>query len=205
VPKRKVARKAVPKRKVARKAVPKGKAARKAVPKGKVAGKSASRKRPKKKSAPKRKRRQTPVAVGDAVRLPAETRNLISRYDPKLARGARGTEGIEGIVCSIRDIRTGKLVAKTRGDLTGFVLEILHTQTFGTQYSSERNTAGASGSGSPSDSPVSLRLRGLLQELASRRELVSASSGVLSQEPFAKLLDGWRVVKMKAEAVDPLG
>jgi len=176
------------------------------VPKRKAARKSVSRKRSKKKkSAPKRQRRQTPVAVGDAVRLPAESRNLISRYDPKLARGARCTEGIEGIVCSIRDIRTGKLVAKTRGDLTGFVLEILHAQTFRLQYSSERNTAGASGSGDPSDSPVSLRLRGLLQELASRRELVSASSGVLSREPFAELLDGWRVVKVKAEAVDPLG
>lgn len=175
------------------------------MPKRKAARKSASRKRSKKKSAPKRQRRQTPVAVGDGVRLPVETPNLISRYDPKLARGARGAEGIEGIVCSIRDIRTGKLVAKTRGDLTGFVLEILHTQTFGTQYSSERNTAGASGSSAPSDSPVWLKLCDLLQELASRRELVSASSGVLSREPFAELLDGWRVVKMKAGAVDPLG
>jgi hypothetical protein len=179
-----------------------------AVPKRKAARKSAPRKRSKKKkkkSAPKRQRRQTPVAVGDGVRLPVETPNLISRYDPKLALGARGAEGIEGIVCSIRDIRTGKLVAKTRGDLTGFVLEILHTQTFGPQYSSERNTAGASGSSAPSDSPVWLKLRGVLQELASRRELVSASAGVLSREPFAELLDGWRVVKMKAEAVDPLG
>lgn len=179
------------------------------MPKRKAARKTASRKRSKKKkkkkSAPKRQRRQTPVAVGDGVRLPVETPNLISRYDPKLARGARGAEGIEGIVCSIRDIRTGKLVAKTRGGLTGFVLEILHAHTFGLQYSSERNTSGASGSGAPSDSPVWLRLRGLLQELASRRELVSASSGVLSQAPFAELLDGWRVVKMKAEAVDPLG
>jgi hypothetical protein len=176
-----------------------------AVPKRKAARKRVSRKRSKKKSAPKRKRRQTPVAVGDAVRLPAETRNLISRYDPKLARGARVTEGIEGLVCSIRDIRTGKLVAKTRGDLTGFVLEILHTQTFRLQYSSERNTAGVSGSAAPTDSPLWLTLRALLQEMAARRELVSASSGVLSQDPFASLLDGWRVVKMKAEAVDPLG
>jgi len=172
------------------------------VPKRKAARKRASRKRPKRR--PAAKRRQTAVAVGDAVRLPAEAHNQISRYDPKLAPGGRSTEAIEGIVCSIRDIRSGKLVAKTKGDLAGFVLEILHAQTFRLQYSSERNVAGAAPSGIPAQNPLWSRLRALLQEMAARGELVSVSSGGLSQDPFASLLDGWRVVKVKAEAIEPL-
>lgn len=174
------------------------------MPKRKAARKRASRKRPKRRPAAKPKRRQTAVAVGDAVRLPAEAHNQISRYDPKLAPGGRSTEAIEGIVCSIRDIRSGKLVAKTRGDLAGFVLEILHAQTFRLQYSSEKNVAGAAASGIPAHNPLWSRLRALLQEMAARGELVSVSSGGLSQDPFASLLDGWRVVKVKAEAIEPL-
>ncbi|UCC69285.1 MAG: hypothetical protein JSV79_05050 [Armatimonadota bacterium] len=174
------------------------------MPKRKVTRKRASRKQSKRKTAPKRKPRRTAVAVGDAVRLPPERHNEIRLYDPKLATGARAAEAIEGIVCSIRDIRTGKLVPKTKGDLTGFVLEILHTQTFRAQFSSEKNVAGSSGAGALTDNPLWLNLRAALQETAARRDFASAGSGALLEEPFASFLDGWRVVKVKAEAVEPL-
>ncbi len=107
-------------------------------------------------------------------------------------------------MCAIRDIRTGKLVAKTRGALSGFVLEILHTQTFRFQFSSERNAAGSVGSEALTDNPLWLKLRALLQEMAARREFASVGPGALLQEPFASLLDGWRVVKVNAEMVEPL-
>jgi hypothetical protein len=117
---------------------------------------------------------------------------------------ARTAEATEGIVCSIRDIRTGKLVPETKGALTGFVLEILHTQTFRFQFSSERNAPRPAGSEVPTDSPLWLKLRTLLREMAGRREFASAGSGALLEEPFASLLDGWRVVKVKAKAVESL-
>lgn len=171
------------------------------MPKRKKAKKRVSGK---KKAAPKRARRRTPVAVGDAVRLPSDIHNEIKRYDPRMARAARAPEVIEGIVCSIRNIATGKLVPKTRGDLNGFVVEVLHAHTFHFQLSSEKNRAGLAGSDAATQSPVLHKIRALLAEMVARKELVSGSSGVLSEEPFASLLDGWRVVKMKAEAVESI-
>jgi hypothetical protein len=142
------------------------------------------------------------VAVGDAVRFPAEARNQIGRYDPAIARGARGAEAIKGIVCSVRNIATGKLVAKTRGDLAGYVLEIMHDQTFQLHYGSDRNTGGPRGPESVRDNPAWRRVREVLGEMAASGKLVSAASGGLGEEPVRSLLDGWRVVKVKAEYVE---
>ncbi len=182
----------MPKRKKAKKRVS-GK--KKAAPKG-VSGK--------KKAAPKRARRRTPVGVGDVVRLPSDIHNEIKRYDPRMARAARAPEGIEGIVCSIRNIATGKLVPRTRGDLNGFVVEVLHTHTFHFQFSSDKNRAGLAGPVAATDSPLLHKIRALLAEMVARKKLVSGASGLLSEEPFASLLDGWRVVKMTAEAVESI-
>lgn len=169
------------------------------MPKRKAARKQASSRRSKRKAAPKRKRSQAPVAVGEAVRLPPEGENKIACYDRQ--SGGQGREETEGIVCAIRDIRSGKLVAKTRGALTDFVLEILQIQSSQLRSSSDRRGGGY---GVPTDSPVWGKLQGLLQEMAGRGEYASAGSGALLEEPFSSLLDGWRVVKAKAEEIEPL-
>jgi len=107
-------------------------------------------------------------------------------------------------VASIRNVGTGKFVAKTRGDLGRFVLEILHSHTFRFQFSSERNSPGVGVQDVPSQNPVRQRIQALLREMAGGKELLSGTAGLLSQEPFASLLDGWRVVKVKAESVEHL-
>jgi hypothetical protein len=142
------------------------------------------------------------VQVGDAVRFPAETSNQIGRYDPVMVRGARGAEAIEGIVCSIRNVATGKLVSKTRGDLSGHVLEIMHNQTFQVHYASDRNTGGPRGPDNLRDNPTWLDVRRALRDMVASKQLVSAASAGLSEDPLRSLLDGWRVVKVKAEYVE---
>jgi hypothetical protein len=141
------------------------------------------------------------VAVGDAVKLPIDARNLIDRYDPSAARGARSAEAVEGIVCSIRTIKTGRLVAKTRGDLSGYVLEIIHSETF-RRHASPTERAGAPAITGLTQSPVWQRMRELLEKAVGAKELPSAASGGLSVEPYRSLLNGWRVVKVKAELVE---
>ena len=167
----------------------------------KKAGKTA---KATKSARPRREPSRAPraIAVGDAVRLPAEIHNQISRYDPRLAGVGQGSEAIAGIVCSIRKVATGKLVAKTSGPLDNFVLEILHSQTFRPQLSSVRNSGGPKGSEDPTQNPTWRRLRAELQEMAGRKQLVSHASGRFTSEPFDAMLDGWRVVKVRAELVD---
>lgn len=141
------------------------------------------------------------VAVGDVVRFAGNLHNLMSRYDANVARDSRGAEAVEGIVCSIRNIATGKLAAKTRGDISGYVLEIIHHQTFRLHYASDRNTGGPRGPEDVRNNPTWARLRELLSEMAAKKEYISTALGGLAQEPLRPLLDGWRVVKVKAEHV----
>jgi hypothetical protein len=142
--------------------------------------------------------------VGDLVRLPVNARNQLSRYEPTLARAARGADAVAGIVCSIRKISTGKLTAKTRGNLDGYVLEVIHDRTFTAHFSSDRNAGGGRGPDQLRGSLSWVRLRAVLRKMAVEGRLPSVASGGLSQEPFSSLLDGWRVVKVKAEAIDTM-
>jgi hypothetical protein len=105
-------------------------------------------------------------------------------------------EGAEGIVCSIREIATGKLVAKTRAPLHQYVFEVLHDRTFRPAFSSTSNVGAAKGTGEPGRSSAWRRVREMLREMSARNEfLVPGSEAV-----FGSLLDGWRVVKVRARA-----
>jgi hypothetical protein len=157
------------------------------------------------------------IAVADLVTVPGEAHNLIGRYDPRAAGLPRGGALIEGVVCSIREIATGRLVAKTKGPLERYVIELVHDLTFSPQFSSARGSAplreGALertgvlsiGSGkAPTEvvkNPMWLRLRSLLRAMAESNQLVSVASGGLAGDSFRQLLDGWRVVKVKAEVL----
>jgi len=162
-------------------------------------------KKKKAKPAPKAKRvvrRVESMAVGDVVRMPTEIAAELEEYGLSRERFGRSVEAIEGIVCSIREIASGKLLAKTRGALEGFVLEILQDRTFLPQYSANRNSGGPKGSSVVRENPNWLRLRALLLEMAGRNQLISQASGGFGADPFETLLDGWRVVKLRANLVE---
>jgi hypothetical protein len=144
------------------------------------------------------------VSVGDAVKIPAEARNLIGRYDAGLAKGGRGTQAIEGIVASIRRVATGELVVATKGDIADYVLEIVHNETFLRPFSSDRNTGGPRGPETLRANAAWNRVGEALRQMAGRKRFVSTASGRFSEEPFESLLDGWRVVKVRASLVEPL-
>lgn len=144
------------------------------------------------------------VAVGDEVRLPVELPNQIRHYDPREEFLGRSGDGIEGIVYSIREIATGKLVAKTQGPLEKYVLEVLHDRTFHLQYSSARNTGGPKGASEVHDNQNWMRIREALRQMASRSELASQSPDRIRGDLFSSLLDGWRVVKLRANLVEVL-
>jgi len=140
--------------------------------------------------------RQKPIAVGDAVRIPVEAIRGGVRPGWEAAAPGRSGEAVSGIVCSIRSIKSGRLVAKTRGGLEQYVLEVL--------YGRLRGPVGArGGSGERLDQDSAwLRVRDVLRKMAARNDLVSQASGGLSGEPLGPLLDGWRVVKVRAELAE---
>jgi hypothetical protein len=144
------------------------------------------------------------VSVGDAVKVPVEARNLIGRYDAGLAKGGRGTQAIEGIVASIRRVATGEMAAATKGDISDYVLEIVHNETFLRPFSSDRNTGGPRGAESVRGNAAWNKVGEALRQMAGKKRFVSTASGRFSEEPFESLLDGWRVVKVRASLVEPL-
>ena len=168
------------------------------------AKKKAAKKAKKAKPRPKTKvsKGPGPVSVGDAVRMPTEASNTFVHYDPRTEISGRGAGAIEGLVWSVRDVSSGKLVAKTSGPLSRYVLEVLHDRTFHPQFSGNINSGGPKGPVLANENPKWNRIRTLLREMAKGGNLVSQASGGLNVEPFLSLLDGWRVVKLHADLVE---
>lgn len=156
------------------------------------------------KSAPKPRaaKKSEVVNVGDAVRMPTEASNTFSHYDPREEIAGRGSGPIEGLVCAIREVASGKLVAKTKGPLSSYVLEVLHDRTFHPQFSGNINSGGPRGPVVAKQNAKWERIRAHLAETAKTGKLVSQASGGLNAEPFVSLLDGWRVVKLHADLVE---
>lgn len=142
--------------------------------------------------------RPTSLAVGDVLVLSRDDFRPVGPRPPA-APGTGGGEwdALEGVVCSIRDIRTGKLAAKTTKPLEQYVIEVLQHRTFRGEFSSARNAGGPRGPAMIALNPAWQRVRTLLQQMAARKELVSLSSGTLAAQLFDPLLDGWRVTKIK--------
>jgi len=172
--------------------------------KAKKKARRSSRKSAAKKPTRSRPERLKVVSVGDAVRVPAEARNRIGRYDTGLAKAGRGTQPIEGIVASIRRVSTGELVSATRGDISNYVIEIVHNETFMRPFSSDRNTGGPRGPENVRANAAWNTLGETLRRMAGKSQFVSTAGGQFGEEPFRSLLDGWRVVKVRAEHVEPL-
>ncbi len=159
----------------------------------------------KKKSKPtvkaKSARRVESIAVGDVVRMPTEIASELAEHGLSRDRFGRNVDAVEGIVCSIRDISSGKLLAKTRGELDGYMLEILQDRTFLPQFSANKNSGGPKGTAVVRENPNWVRVRNVLLDMTGRSELISQASGGFGSEPFSALLDGWRVVKLRANLV----
>lgn len=214
-------------RKAVRKAAPKKKTVTRSVPKPSGAAKASATAKPSKRAglrkvseAPTRSR--SPKA-GKAVRAAKSPRGKPARakavaeplvvavgdwvllrgdYDgqPSGMRIEGGSEATEGLVCSIREIGTGKLVAKTKEQPERYLLEVLNQRTFRSQFSSSRNTGGPGVQALRS--PAWSKLRQVLQDSAKHRRLYSYASGGLPNDVFGSLLDGWRVVRVRAAAVE---
>lgn len=167
-----------------------------------MATKQVTKKKAKPTPKPRAVAKSEVVHVGDAVRMPTEASNTFSHYDPRQEIAGRGAGPIEGLVCAIREVATGKLVAKTSGALSGYVLEVLHDRTFHPQFSGNINSGGPKGSVIARENAKWARVRAHLMEMAKSGKLVSQATGALNAEPFASLLDGWRVVKLHADLVE---
>jgi hypothetical protein len=183
-----------------------------AKPKAKTAktsgGGKAKLKQPAKKKPSRRRRARKPapvrartVAIGEVVRLLARPENLIGRCDPTAARPAPGHREIRGIVCAIREVASGKLAMKTRGSLGKYVLEILQDLTFDKQYSSAQNTGAARGAFEPAVSPAWGRVREMVKEAVGRASQARPAAVLLGEDSFRRSLDGWRLVRVRAESM----
>lgn len=142
------------------------------------------------------------VSVGDSVLIQAGESGRPEASGARPAGLESALQGMEGLVCAIREIATGRLVGKTAGPLEGYVLEVLHQRTFRPEFSSNRNTGGARGPTPVAGGPAWAKVRELLRDMSRRSQFISQASGQLSGEPFDSLLDGWRVVKVRAQMVE---
>ena len=145
----------------------------------------------------------SPIAVGEHVRLKTFLANLHQTYQVNDSQLAFRREAVNGLVMSIRDIKTGHLVAATDGKTQGYVFELLFDNTFSSRYASIRNAPRNVERATAT--PAWQRIRETLRELATKEELVSTSTpGFMIDSPFSKLLDGWKVVKVRADELESL-
>lgn len=144
-------------------------------------------------------RRRTTPAIGDEVRVPAETRNEFVRYEH-----APGTEGgrepIDGVIASIREISSGQLLKVAAGDARRYVFDLVRNDTFDPRVSSKRNSQGVI-AGRVRDSAIFRELQQALRQHAGKAP-TTAAIDMLAQPPFSDLLDGWRLIRVHAARVE---
>jgi len=146
--------------------------------------------RAKKKKAAPAPRRIPPaktVELGDEIHV-LEV-DLHESYRPWLA--LRGRALLTGIVCSIRSVKTGKLVAKASGAMGDYVFGVLDTQASGPAIGGARNA----------DRPeVKRAVAQALKKAAQSGRAVSDATSLLREGPLAGV-DGWRVLRLVANDV----
>jgi hypothetical protein len=138
------------------------------------------------------------VEVGSEVQLVLGSRNAYPGYDVLKEQALPPFRPTQGLVASIRDIRSGELVAVATGDLGQYVFEVIHVDSFRPGFGSVRNATGADTPGGLTASPAWKMLRKRLRDAARKGKLVSHATGTLGKEITAGLLDGWRASKVRA-------
>jgi len=154
----------------------------------------------KKTSAPDR---ATPtIGIGDHVRLPAGVPNEVVAYQLQTRQEGRSNP-IQGIVLSIRDVRSGQLVAVAAGDPGQYLFEVLQDRSFQPGFASDHNVGGK---GIPhiTANPLWVRLRTALRQKTGRGELGNQATGYMNTPPVTGVLDGWRLVKVRARSLENL-
>ena len=142
------------------------------------------------------------LAVGDHIRLKMRDLNRHQAYRA-IAGETTVHESVDGIILSIRNVSTGQLVARTKGALDQFVIEVIHNRTFNSRYASLRNAAR--GVEDPIATPGWKKLRAVLRKSAEESKLFStASPELLTASPLASLLDGWKVIKVWSRDIESL-
>lgn len=169
-------------------------------PKRKLKGKTSKRSA----GVPARRRTAQTIAIGDQVRVPLQAANAFPGYSLPREPGEFLSEPIEGLVCSIREVSTGQLTAVASGRLDQFVFEILHSRTFNPRFSSEHNVGGARVARPVQEYDRWKRLRQRLRESAEKGQLLSHASQGLVKEVLGTMLQGWRVTKVRTDAIESM-
>jgi len=155
--------------------------------------------------ARKRAKAQAPPRVlspGEEVRLPLKVHNQFTGYDPRSLREEGPARPIEGIILSIREIASGQLVPLASGDFNQYVLEVLHNRSFDPSFASSQNAGRVGREERPQAAALWEKVRTLLRQMAQERKLISLADGSLPSSPVVGLLDGWRVVKVRADQIE---
>jgi hypothetical protein len=142
------------------------------------------------------------LAPGDEVRLPLRIHNRVHGYDPRLLREDVPSRAIEGLVLSVREIATGKLVPLASGEFSQYVLEVLHNRSFDAIFSSTQNAGKSTMGQRPQNTPMWARVKSALHQMGAERKLISLADGTLNASPLATMLDGWRIVKVRANEIE---
>jgi|WetSurMetagenome_2_1015567.scaffolds.fasta_scaffold410476_2 hypothetical protein len=146
----------------------------------------------------------TLLAPGDAVRLSLRVHNRFSGYDPRQKREDSTSRQIEGIILAIREIATGKLAALASGDFSQYVLEVIHNRSFDPSFASTQNAGKVIPGERGRISPLWQKVQQAIKQMAKEHKLVSISGGGFSGSPISGLLDGFRVVKVRADEIEAL-
>jgi hypothetical protein len=144
-----------------------------------------------------RKKVAPKFAIGDHVRLASYMANTHPSYLAAGSHIAMAREAVDGLVLSIRELRTGKLSLATVGAPDNYIIEIVYDATFNPRYASPKNAPKtverAVGS------PLWQRLRDTMRKEASEGRTYCTAQG--ADSPYDKLIDGWKVVKVRSSEV----
>ncbi len=143
------------------------------------------------------------LAIGDHVRLKSRAVNQHASFRVTGNHLTPTLEPVDGLILAIRDIASGKLVPEAKGSLDHYVIELLYDRTFNAKYASARNSPR--GTERPSAAPAFRRMHDALHQAATNGEFfTSTQPEQLAQSPLGKLLDGWKIIKVRSTDLESL-
>jgi len=143
------------------------------------------------------------MAIGDRVRLKSRMANQHQSFKEMSVEVASFREPMEGMVLSIRNVKTGQLVAQATGNLEQYVIEVIYDHTFNAKFSSLRNAPRGS------DAPISTagwkRLHAALISATEKGQLFStATLTETADNTMLAMMDGWKVIKVWSNEIENL-
>ena len=146
---------------------------------------------------------QQNLVIGDRVRLKSRMANQHQSFKELSAEVATFREPMEGMVLSIRNVKTGQLLAQATGNLEDYVIEIIYDHTFNAKFASLRNAPR--GSDSPTSTPGWKRLHAALRAATDKGQLFStALLTATADSTLLALMDGWKVIKVWSNEIETL-